>query len=161
MYVDDALVGGHTLSQAQDARKQLIGILETACMKLDKWSSNHATLLPADSTATSRFFAETNTVSVLGLLWSPSHNCFTFKVTLGPLPRTFTKRLVLSEVARLFDPLGWLSPVIVVGKLLIQQLWLNKNHKTKRTIDVTVLYLGQIGACAGSRTPMDIMAGGH
>ena len=120
VYVDDALVRGDTLSQAQDARKQLIGIL-------GKWSSNHAALLPADSTATSRFFAETNTVSTLGLLWSPAHDCFTFKVTLGPLPRTFTERLILSEVARLFDPLGWLSPVIVVKKLLIQQLWLNKN----------------------------------
>ena len=124
--MDDALVGGDTLSQAQDVRKQLIGILEVAGMKLDKWSSHHAALLPADSTATSRFFAEINTISALGLLWSPAHNCFTFKVTLGPLPRNFTKRLVLSEVARLFDPPGWLSPVIIMGKLLIQQLWLNK-----------------------------------
>ena len=104
--MDDALVGGDTLDEAQVARTQLISILEAAGMKLDKWSSNHAALLPADSTATSRSFAETNTVSALGLLWSPVHDCFTFKVTLGPLPKTCTKRLVLSEVARLFDPLG-------------------------------------------------------
>ena len=32
---------------------------------------------------------------------------------------------MLSEVARLYDPLGWLAPIIVVGKILIQQLWLS------------------------------------
>ena len=80
VYVDDALVGGDTLSQAQDVRKQLIGILETAGTKLDKWSSNHAALLPADSTATSHFFVETNTVApggyseAQGMTASPSRS---------------------------------------------------------------------------------------
>ena len=34
-----------------------------------------------------------------------------------------TKRSVLSVVAKLYDPVGWISPVIVRGKLFIQQLW--------------------------------------
>ena len=39
---------------------------------------------------------------------------------------TPTKRVVLSEIARLFDPLGWLAPVIELPKLSMQDLWLLK-----------------------------------
>ena len=38
-----------------------------------------------------------------------------------------TKQSVLSNIARLFDPLGWLAPVTVTGKILIQDLWILKN----------------------------------
>ncbi|XP_011313635.1 uncharacterized protein, partial [Fopius arisanus] len=36
---------------------------------------------------------------------------------------TITKRIVSSEVAQIFDPLGFLAPVIVQGKILLQDLW--------------------------------------
>ncbi|KAG7197719.1 hypothetical protein KM043_013073 [Ampulex compressa] len=34
-----------------------------------------------------------------------------------------SKRLILSEIAKLFDPLGLLGPIVIVAKLLIQELW--------------------------------------
>ncbi|XP_011699835.1 PREDICTED: uncharacterized protein LOC105457083 [Wasmannia auropunctata] len=34
-----------------------------------------------------------------------------------------SKRVILSEVSRLFDPLGLLGPVIVLAKLILQELW--------------------------------------
>ncbi|XP_024887121.1 uncharacterized protein LOC112464394, partial [Temnothorax curvispinosus] len=37
-----------------------------------------------------------------------------------------TKRLVLSEVAQIFDPLGFASPVVIKAKMLLQELWLHK-----------------------------------
>ncbi|XP_055588815.1 uncharacterized protein LOC129741136 [Uranotaenia lowii] len=37
-----------------------------------------------------------------------------------------TKRIVCSEIAKLFDPLGLISPTIVTAKLLVQQLWRKK-----------------------------------
>ena len=36
-----------------------------------------------------------------------------------------TKRVVLSFVARLFDPLGFLVPFVMTVKVLFQRLWLN------------------------------------
>ncbi|CAB0029183.1 unnamed protein product [Trichogramma brassicae] len=37
-----------------------------------------------------------------------------------------TKRGILSDVAKLFDPLGWLAPDIVTAKILLQDLWIEK-----------------------------------
>ncbi|CAK1584117.1 unnamed protein product [Parnassius mnemosyne] len=34
-----------------------------------------------------------------------------------------TKRHVLSKIARLYDPLGWIAPIIVTAKIYIQKLW--------------------------------------
>ena len=36
---------------------------------------------------------------------------------------TLMKRVVLSCVARLFDPLGFVSPFTMVAKMLFQELW--------------------------------------
>ena len=38
----------------------------------------------------------------------------------------FTKREVLSQIAKLFEPAGWLAPCIVIAKMLMQQIWLEK-----------------------------------
>jgi len=37
-----------------------------------------------------------------------------------------SKRLILSFIAKFFDPLGWASPVIIISKIIIQELWLKK-----------------------------------
>lgn len=61
-----------------------------------------------------------------------------FQGPAGALPN-LTKRIVLSQTARLFDPLSWLAPVTVRAKLLIQAAWLqhrewiNRSHLTRRT----------------------------
>ncbi|GBM58451.1 hypothetical protein AVEN_269139-1 [Araneus ventricosus] len=47
-------------------------------------------------------------------------NCLSFKVLPGPQN---TKRTVLSNIARIFDPLGLLGPVITVAKIFYQRLW--------------------------------------
>jgi hypothetical protein len=37
-----------------------------------------------------------------------------------------TKRLILHQVARVFDPLGFFSPVLIAGKIELQTLWKEK-----------------------------------
>ncbi|XP_070141654.1 uncharacterized protein [Drosophila kikkawai] len=37
---------------------------------------------------------------------------------------SFTKRQVLSQIAKLFDPAGWLAPFIVQAKMFMQEIWL-------------------------------------
>ncbi|GBM79586.1 hypothetical protein AVEN_140205-1, partial [Araneus ventricosus] len=63
---------------------------------------------------------------VLGLGWSPSLDVVRFTVVPDQLEATYTKRGVLSQMARVFDPLGLLSPCVIFMKILLQQLWQGK-----------------------------------
>jgi len=76
-----------------------------------------------------RFFATTevqgkgsnSTAKVLGIHWDPEEDMLSYKVCLTTNAHN-TKRQVLSDVARIFDPLGILSPVVVQLKILFQEL---------------------------------------
>ena len=48
-----------------------------------------------------------------------------------------TKQQKLSEVTRLYDPLGWLSPTKIQLKSFIQLMWMNK-ISWDQTISVTL-----------------------
>lgn len=68
---------------------------------------------------------ENDTLKILDLTWLPREDAFRFQVATLPTPN-HTKRSVLSFVARLFDPLGWASPLIITAKIIMQDLWLAK-----------------------------------
>ncbi|CAK1594516.1 unnamed protein product [Parnassius mnemosyne] len=66
-----------------------------------------------------------STIKILGLTWNRHEDCFQYSVNLPPLTTApVTKRLIISDIARLFDPLGWLAPSVVLAKMFIQKLWL-------------------------------------
>lgn len=60
---------------------------------------------------------------MLGLSWNRKNDNFEYVVNLPEPKDLITKRQVLSEVARLYDPISWIAPVIVNAKILIQKLW--------------------------------------
>lgn len=37
---------------------------------------------------------------------------------------TATKRVVFSRIAQVFDPLGLIAPLLMIGKFIMQRLWL-------------------------------------
>lgn len=53
--------------------------------------------------------------------WNPNSDSFSYSV--GVLDRQCTKRTILSELARIYDVLGFLSPLTFFAKHLIQHLW--------------------------------------
>ncbi|GFV50023.1 integrase catalytic domain-containing protein [Trichonephila clavipes] len=54
--------------------------------------------------------------------WKPFEDCFVFKVSVSA-KHIYTKLEVLSVIAKLYDPLGFLDPVIAKAKVFLQQLW--------------------------------------
>ncbi|GFW76139.1 integrase catalytic domain-containing protein [Trichonephila clavipes] len=66
---------------------------------------------------------ESEETKALGIIWNPKLDCFLFRIE-QQRPTSFTKRIVLSTIARIFDPLGLLGPIITWAKIFMQRLWL-------------------------------------
>ncbi|XP_046661212.1 uncharacterized protein LOC124354637 [Homalodisca vitripennis] len=125
-YIDDIVTGSASLESAIQLQDQLIQLLAKGGFELRKWASNEPRLLdrlPATHRETPRFLQDSKSTqfSILGLHWDPVEDCFryNFKHQRGSL----TKRHVLSLIARLYDPCGFLSPLIMVAKSFMQLLW--------------------------------------
>ncbi|CAK1598619.1 unnamed protein product [Parnassius mnemosyne] len=99
--------------------------------QLSKWTSNCPQLLerfPEDQCDMPKDFdisPESNTIKVLEIQWIPQSDEFTYRISLPPITQ-ITKRSILSTVASLYDPNGWVTPVIFRAKLLLQKLWILK-----------------------------------
>ncbi|XP_073821406.1 uncharacterized protein [Musca autumnalis] len=131
MYVDDVLTGSRDLETAHRSRDQLINALGSAKFELRKWTSNDRSILdplPVEHLIDSKLlnFVEASSSKPLGIRWNAQLDMFYFSVKPLAIKDSYTKREVLSAIAKLFDPIGWLSPVIVVAKIIMQRIWLDK-----------------------------------
>lgn len=59
----------------------------------------------------------------LGIDWNANHDFLQYCVNIKNDSDIFTKRRILSILCQIYDPLGLINPVIVSGKLFIQELW--------------------------------------
>lgn len=123
MYVDDVITGAHTEEEAIERYTELRYVFCNAGFNLRKWSSNSKKLLAKIPEIDRELKAETSNVKALGISWSPTKDCFTYKMNLEHHSKPFTKRLLLSEISSLFDPLGWICPIVISAKILVQELW--------------------------------------
>ena len=63
----------------------------------------------------------------LGIEWSNKLDCFRLAIAKLPPLELVTKRSLISDVAKTFDIIGWFAPAIILIKILLQQLWEEKN----------------------------------
>ncbi|GFR29268.1 integrase catalytic domain-containing protein [Trichonephila clavata] len=127
-YTDDIVSGAPDIETARRLQSELQDALQSCGMVLHKWSSNSPELLNSSSSSDVEhsFSAESDlSVKTLGISWKPLQDCFVFKVSILS-KSSFTKREVLSVIARLYDPLGFLGPVLTKAKVLLQRLWQQK-----------------------------------
>ncbi|GFS62412.1 integrase catalytic domain-containing protein [Trichonephila clavipes] len=119
-YMDDILSGSESIEGVIELQHQLIEMLKTAGMHLRKWCGN----LPEITSNLQEYaFLEPDETKALGIIWNPKLDCFLFRIE-HQRPTSFTKRMVLSTIARIFDPLGLLGPIITWAKIFMQRLWL-------------------------------------
>lgn len=126
-YVDDVCVGADTSNELVKLQSDLQLVLGRAGLDLKKWSSNLPSILSAvpleDRASDVIHFddKEGGVTKVLGLQCNPSMDVFGFNVC--PSSHTPTKRTVLSIIARIYDPIGFLAPVIFYAKHIMQRIW--------------------------------------
>ncbi|CAK1597853.1 unnamed protein product [Parnassius mnemosyne] len=128
-YMDDLMTGAESVDEGYKIHTEIKNILAKGGFQLQKWISNSEELL-SKIRVSKRDKAEEvkikidNITKILGLTWDPCADVFQYSVEL-PLPtEPVSKRKIISDISRLFDPLGWLSPTIILAKILIQKLWL-------------------------------------
>lgn len=127
-YVDDLLSGGDTEEQLYQVYQQLQSTLNQYGFPLRKWCSSSPQLMNLmphahDDPNFVVKLSEDDTVSVLGLLWQPISDCFKFIVKDWTPPTRMTKRTLLSDINSVYDPIGLISPVLIKGKIFVQQMW--------------------------------------
>jgi len=126
-YVDDIFGGSDSIQQTRDIIEQLVTLCTAGGFPLQKWTSNNKEILDFISNQshgdpTSIRFEESTTVYILGLCWNSVTDFLQFTTTASQYSGT-TKRIILSTIAKIFDPLGLLAPVVITAKILIQELW--------------------------------------
>lgn len=128
-YVDDLLTGASSREEIQRLRDEIIELLNRGGFHLRKWCSNEPSILE-DSIEKSidphLYLRDFETQKTLGVYWHPRNNSLVHIVKPFKEQQRTTKRIMLSQIASLFDPLGLLGPVIVKAKILVQQLGENK-----------------------------------
>ncbi|KAJ0179564.1 hypothetical protein K1T71_005276 [Dendrolimus kikuchii] len=127
-YMDDLMTGCDSDSEAIQIYEEMNKLMKSGGFELQKWSSNNHKLLeyigtdkhlPSNSVAIQQDKKE----KVLGLCWNKETDNFEYSINLPEIKGKFTKRQVLSDIARLYDPMGWIAPVVIVAKLFTQKLW--------------------------------------
>ncbi|XP_051166513.1 uncharacterized protein LOC127284859 [Leptopilina boulardi] len=129
-YVDDTFLGGKDKVSALTARDQLIALTSSGGFPLRKWFSNEPELLEGlpdveHGLAMEMPLGDSSGFKVLGIFWDPAADAFIYRFSALPSDNP-TKRSLLSAASKLFDPLGWISPVTISAKILLQKLWLRK-----------------------------------
>lgn len=128
-YMDDLLTGASTTEAAVMLQKGVTELLARGGFPLHKWSSNSKIVLSQipsgekDSQSAVNIKVE-DTIKTLGITWNSDSDNFEINCNLNCCPNTITKRNVLSTIAKCFDPLGWLTPTIILLKIFMQKLWL-------------------------------------
>lgn len=128
LYMDDIVFSELSEPRAVQVAHELIQLFRGGQFDLVKWTSNSQTVLngiPASHRLSEQLeFDKSVEQKVLGLRWCKSSDCFEFLISAPP--DTCTKRAILSAVARLWDIMGFVAPVVLFAKLLIKELWLLK-----------------------------------
>nr|CAI5846008.1 unnamed protein product [Callosobruchus analis] len=129
-YVDDLLTGASTVEEATRVSQQVFQVLSKGCFVLRKFYSNKQEILDwiVDDDNLSKIveFGERGASKTLGLTWCPSSDYLMYDVKNMPEGGKTTKRTILSNSSKIFDPLGLVCPCIIQVKILLQALWLEK-----------------------------------
>lgn len=96
-----------------------------------KWTSNSKFIisdLPPSQLLHEEFLEldDRSTAKTLGIRWNAVTDSFYFSSIQFPEVCKYTKREVLSHISKLFDPAGWLAPCIVIAKIIMQRIWVER-----------------------------------
>lgn len=126
-YMDDSLDSTCRENEVIELYNQLDSLWKLAGIEPQKWVSNLSSVLeniPCEQRAAQVDLEQGTIPSIktLGVLWLAKEDVFSFQVE-AVIHLQFTKRSLLCKMAKVFDPLGFISPFVLREKILLQELW--------------------------------------
>ena len=141
LYVDDLITGGESVQSIGTKRLRTVEVFEDATFHLHKWHSNDSTLENYDRTnqpeedltyAKQHLGSNECEAKLLGLPWNKTEGALTIRTSSER--EISTKREALSELFKVYDPLGLASPSTLIAKIQYREMceaklhWDNKLH---------------------------------
>ncbi|KAG1651579.1 hypothetical protein GQR58_026910 [Nymphon striatum] len=125
-YVDDGLKSVSTVSEAILLIRNSQNLCQNAGLKLHKFLCNNEHVLEAipEKDRSNKIENELHNLrqlaAVLGMHWCTISDCFKLDINLKEKPTT--RRGILSYISSIYDPLGFVAPVTLKGKIILQEL---------------------------------------
>ncbi|XP_011313173.1 uncharacterized protein [Fopius arisanus] len=143
-FVDDIYDGADTVQELEEKVTELKNLCMAGGFPLSKWCSNSPQLLEklkvsAQHESSTQLFEDTES-KVLGIKWDQQKD--TLQITVKAASRrAITKRIILSQIAQIYDPIGIVAPVIARAKIIMQQVWKrNVNWDDRLPEDITLIW---------------------
>lgn len=131
-YVDDLMTGCQSIEEGLTIKEKMTELLQRSGFLLQKWVSSNQELnqqisedLGEKKSERGKDIKTDEVIKILGLSWDRDTDTFKYSVQLPPQQKPITKRRVISDISRLYDPLGWVSPCVIISKTFIQKIWLS------------------------------------
>eukprot|EP00795_Rhopilema_esculentum_P008405 gene8405-biopygen9466 len=110
-YVDNLMCTGMSIEELQRFKGEASEILEDAKFQIHKWESNIESLESENME---------NPSKILGHVWNKEEDTLMIPINKGEEDKV-SKNTVLSQLARIYDPLGIISPTLVEGKRIFRE----------------------------------------
>ena len=127
LYVDDLISGANSTPKALELKSAAKEVFGDAGFQLHKWHSNakaieaeNTTMTEEDQTyAKQQLGVKQGETKLLGLKWNKAHD--SIQVTVPNEAAESTKRGILGKLAKIYDPLGLISPLTLTGKTFYRE----------------------------------------
>ena len=123
-YMDDICDSVHTVEEAEQLTADMDNILSQGGYQVKGWLSNQPLRKEREGRRETsvKLLQGATEEKILGTIWNHAEDVFMFKFN-PPEEIKLTKRGILSQIARLFDPVGFAAAFLVRAKIGMQRLW--------------------------------------
>ena len=136
LYVDNCATSVDSYEEYELFKNQVTEMLCKAKMHLRNWectqqtvsSTEYGNIVEAEQCVEMNCAQpETQSVTkVLGVIWNKLDDTLSCEIPAPKLSDDITKRVILSHMSMLFDPVGFICPAVLPLKMILQSAWLVK-----------------------------------
>ncbi|XP_071141981.1 uncharacterized protein [Mytilus edulis] len=121
LYVDNIISSFESEEELLKYFKLVRSLFADGGFNLRSWASNSQLLQVL--ARTENVMDKDQLIKILGLRWDTTSDTLGFVTPNLDISELITKREVLRQSSRIYDPLGILSPITVRSKMLMQNIW--------------------------------------